>query len=111
MTTPDTTYHITPSEAHELFRLDPETGRVYFRERALHWFDNSQSHGTWNTRFAGQETFRFLDKRKREYTGCIFGHTVRRCVLVWCLAHGAWPTHRIRYVNGDKTDTRSENLC
>lgn len=100
----------TPAEVAELFRLDEATGRVYFRPRARHWFKSDQSCNTWNSRFAGQETFTFFDEAKREFTGCIFGKTVRRAMVAYCLAFGHWPAHRVGFHDDDKTNTRPDNL-
>lgn len=100
----------TPEEMRELFALDGETGRIYFRPRDRKWFENDQSCKTWNTRFAEKETFAFFDKQKKEYTGCVFGQTVRRAVIAYCLANGEWPTHRIGFHDDDKTNTRPDNL-
>jgi len=31
--------------------------------------------------------------------------------LAWFLVHGAWPTHKVSHLNGDKTDNRPANLA
>ena len=101
---------LAPDQVKELFRLDAKTGKVYFRERGREWFEADQPCKTWNTRFAGKETFTFFDKRKGEYTGNIFGQGTRRAMIVYCLAHGIWPPHRVGFHDGDKKNTRPENI-
>lgn len=105
-----TDWPITPEAAIELFFLDRGTGEIYFRKRKRQWFENEQSCKTWNTRFAGKKTFTFYDKKKGEFTGCVLGRTMRRAVLVYCLTFGEWPKYRIGFIDGNKMNTRPDNL-
>ena len=83
--------------ANELFRLDPETGRIYWkahtgvRSRATIGAEAGclNSQGYWRIRIGGKN---YMAHR-----------------IVWLLTHGTWP-EGIDHINGNPNDNRPENL-
>lgn len=82
----------TAGELRAAFSYDPETGTL--------------------TRISGQRPGHKVGYGGRNgYTSAVFKkatHLAHR--LIWCLAHGAWPTGQIDHINGNKADNRLANL-
>lgn len=108
----------TPDKLRQLLRYEPETGKLFWLERAREMFATNRAFKTWNTRFAGQEAF----------TSETYGYRVgnvdyKLCAdhrVIWAMVHGYWPDEDLDHINGDRADnridnlreaTRSENLC
>lgn len=109
----------SPETLRELLRYEPDTGKLYWKERPRDLFKNSQSWKAWNTRYAGQLAFTSADSRGY-LRGAIFGDLFLAHRVAWAIAHGRWPEKDIDHVNGDPSDnnlmnlreaTRTENAC
>lgn len=92
---------LTFKQASELFRYDPETGKLYAR---------TDSHkGRWR---AGREAGYKIG------TGylavCVGGGEDRKFFkvhrLAWLLHYGSWPEDEVDHINGVRTDNRIANL-
>ncbi len=97
----------------KLLRYEPETGKLYWRERGAEWFSGGP-HGAeayclgWNKRHSGQEagTVKAAPYSKISLLGeCLFSHRV-----IWALLSGSWPEGEIDHINGDPSDNRAVNL-
>lgn len=100
----------------KLLRYDPETGKLYWRERTPDMFKPGR-HGpeaicrAWNKAHAGQEAF--CQPNRGYMTGGI--HLGEKLVIlkahriIWCIQHGYWPD-QIDHINQDKSDNRLMNL-
>lgn len=89
------------TELHEIFRLDSETGRIY-------WIKPTKYH----PRMAGKEAGS-MQKRKNGKTYCAIslnGKKMKRGRIVFYMTHGFWPSPCIDHINGDSTDDRPINL-
>jgi hypothetical protein len=84
---------IEPQRLAEIFRYEPETGFVYWREggrkRLLH-----KPVGTF-----GRYLTVFTEGKR------LYVHRI-----AWCLVHGGWPKGTIDHINGDTRDNRLGNL-
>lgn len=98
---------------NELLRYDPDTGKLYWKERSEKWFSHckfvSQSTRTWNTKFAGKEALTYSDNHGYR-SGHILGISFLAHRVIWCMETGEWPTKDIDHINGITNDNRWENL-
>ena len=98
----------------QLLRYDPETGKLYWRERRVEHFRDSAtrkaSHicALWNVRYSGKEAF-----CKANYLGYLCGfllgehHKAHR--IIFALVTGSCPPE-VDHINGIRSDNRWVNL-
>jgi len=101
--------------ANRLIRYDPDTGQMFWRDRAESDFPVKKSAprvaASWNARYSGKEIT----------TKSSFGHIMvhvnigvrkRYCGhrIAWLLHYGQWPTNVIDHINGNPSDNRIANL-
>lgn len=97
-----------------LLRYEPETGRLFWRERPVSMFadgGHSAAHcaAKWNAKFAGKEALAALNKRGY-LVGSIFNGDVTAHRAIWAIVHGEWPQRQVDHINGNRTDNRISNL-
>ena len=103
----------TPDELRKLLRYEPETGRLFWRERSAkdyqHTKDPKRCAASFNARDAGTPALTCINS-----WGYLSGAVWRRSLLahrvIWAIVHGRWPEDEIDHINGDKLDNRAENL-
>jgi hypothetical protein len=98
-----------PELLRKLLRYDPETGKLYWRERPQEMFSEEWRWKGWNTQYAHQEAFKTIDQTGY-FSGRILTLTIRAHRIVWALVNNEWPQHEIDHLNGDKLDNRIGNL-
>lgn len=98
----------------QLLRYDPETGKLFWRERGPEWFTDGfrTAQGNcniWNARYAGSEAFTSADRR-----GCKMGrignappYLAHR--VIWKIVTGVEPAV-IDHLDGDPGNNRFSNL-
>lgn len=104
----------SPETLRQLLRYDPETGKLFWRERDATFFQDGKFCAAvkcrqWNTRYANKEAL--TNKTPRGYCyGSIFHckHYAHR--VVWAIVHGEWPDGEIDHVSGDTQDNSIANL-
>ena len=85
----------SPELLRKLLRYEPETGKLYWRERTPDMFDDSKSNAkrtcaAFNTRLAGRRALTSVDTG-----GYMYGrfanitHLAHR--LIWAMEMGEWP--------------------
>lgn len=110
------------NEIDDLFRYEPETGNLLWKDRGAHLFtpftkrvssktvtvSPDQQAKTWNTRYAGK----IAGKANRDgYLSIkLKGKFFLAHRLIWLLHNGNWPQYEIDHLNGDPRDNRIENL-
>lgn len=101
------------SELLQLLRHEPESGKLFWRERPADMFPAKTPRraaclcALWNSRYADQEAFTCISDGYK--TGAIFGANYKAHRVIWKLVHGFDPD-QIDHVSGDRTDNRLHNL-
>lgn len=96
----------------KLLRYEPETGKLFWRERSPAMFTNTRKPDevcqAFNTRYAGQEGFTAIDTHGYRHSR-IFGvqHLAHR--VIWKMITGLEPPE-IDHENGERADNRWINL-
>ena len=111
--------HLSPALLCRLLRYDPETGKLFWRARALSMFSLERAGRTWNTCYAGKEAF-ITDDTQGYKVGSIFGRLYKAHRVIWAMQTGEWPESHIDHRDLDPANnrwhnlreaTRSQNLC
>jgi len=99
----------SPEVLRQLLSYDPETGKLFWKERPAHFFKSDSYAERWNNRFAGREA---LTARHREgyCHGSLLGSHVLAHRAAMALHNGEWPEWEVDHINGDRTDNRIDNL-
>lgn len=107
----------SPEVLRQLLRYDPDSGKLFWRERAENMFPEGEGRYTaarscriWNTKYAGKEAITAVDpslgyKKGSVWCGKFYAHR-----LIWAIQTGAWPEQDIDHINGDRADNRWGNL-
>lgn len=80
----------SPQTLRKLLRYEPETGRLYWRERDKEAFTSTSTDG-----------YR---------CGAIWRRTLLAHRVIWAMQHDAWPEGEIDHINGTPDDNRISNL-
>lgn len=104
----------SPDYLRQLFRYEPETGKLYWRERGPESFSPGRRWSVrhkvdnWNVRHAGKEAgavhpdgYLRVSIDNRLYSG----HR-----LAWAVHYGEEPAKNIDHIDGDKLNNRIANL-
>lgn len=105
----------TPEELRQLLRYEPETGKLFWRERPASMF-KATSYRTaegcaanWNSRWAGKEALTAPlatgHLMGRIFRGPYYAHRV-----AWAIYYGEWPKGDVDHINHDPADNRITNL-
>lgn len=97
-----------------LLRLDCETGRLFWRQRPVEFFDEgrysaARTSAWWNTRYAETEALTAVTA-KRYRGGSILGQRYLAHVVVFALYNGRWPAGVVDHEDTDQTNNRPLNL-
>jgi len=91
-----------PKALRNIMRYDPDTGKLFWRER-------SDRPRQWNSRWAGKEAFT-ANRGDGYRCGRINGKTFFAHRVIWAIVHGHWPEQDIDHINGIRNDNRLSNL-
>lgn len=106
--------NIAPELLRQLLRYEPETGKLFWRERPDNLFEEGKhdarhTASCWNSKLAGKRALSCLNSN-----GYYRGRVLRRSLLahrvIWAMEHGEWPRDQIDHTNGVRTDNRLANL-
>lgn len=99
---------ITQALVNELLDYNPGTGMLVWKRRSRRHFKTSNSHATWNSRYAGCAAGT-LDTRGRLQIA-IFDKLYLAHRIVFLAIEGRWPKNEIDHINHDALDNRWCNL-
>ena len=92
----------TPEVLRQLMTYDPETGKLFWKERG-------PEQAAWNRAWAGKETFTAPSGHGYR-VGHINGSKYYAHRVAFAYVHGKWPDAHIDHINGDRADNRLSNL-
>lgn len=103
----------SPEVLRQLLRYEPETGKLFWKERDIKWFtgagpERTRSWSRWNKQFSGKEALTADNCGYR--AGRIFERKYQSHRVVWALVKGAWPSGLLDHIDGDRRNNRIENL-
>lgn len=98
----------SPEILRQLLRYEPDTGKLYWRERPEEMFPTIHHAVTWNKRFSGKEAIS-APNGNGYLQGRLLGRKVLAHRVAWCLSYGEWPD-TIDHANKDRSDNRLRNL-
>jgi len=106
---------LTAEIARELLTYNPDTGKLFWKERPLKYFKNPKiGMKSWNTRWAGKEAFTDINRKKSGQISRLDGKLLNKDYythrIAWLIYYGEWPKNQIDHINQDPTDNRIENL-
>ena len=110
----ETEDRISVDTLRQLLRLDPATGRLYWRKREVGFFIDTMNRtaehscANWNAKHAGNEALTADSHGYRH--GQILGMRYSAHVVVFALANGHWPVEIVDHRDGDKSNNRPDNL-
>lgn len=104
----------SPELLRKLLRYDPETGRLFWRERTADMFNPGATLSaeriskSWNNKHAGNEAVNNNHEGYRR--GVINGKPYYSHRVIWAMYTGFWPVEQIDHENGIRHDNRIGNL-
>ena len=103
----------SPELLRKLLRYEPDTGKLYWRERTLDMFvDKKQgakhNSAQWNCKYAEKDALACVDQRGYK-RGKIFGRVYLAHRVIWAMYYGEWPDY-IDHINGVRDDNSISNL-
>lgn len=98
-----------PELLRQLLRYEPETGKLFWRERTPEMFKRARDCKGWNLKFSGKEAFTAKTANGYHHggIGCTSYYAHR---IIFSMACENLHYGEIDHINGDKSDNRLENL-
>lgn len=94
---------------HELFRYDPMTGKLFWRQRADSEFAAPKYAKMWNGKYPGVEAGTVSKKDGYRYLH-VDGKRFVSHRAIWAMAHDVWPSVALDHIDHDRTNNRLDNL-
>jgi hypothetical protein len=114
---------MSPDLLNQLLKYDPETGKLFWRERPVSMFSDggksaAHSCAAWNAKNADNEAFTTISGGYR--LGRIFDRMQKAHRVIWAMQTGEWPDGEIDHADGSPRNnawanlrkaSRTENMC
>jgi hypothetical protein len=99
----------SPEVLRKLLRYEPETGKLFWREREREFFKSDRDCMAWNTRFAGEKAFSYVDNHGY-LRGKILGQNCKAHRVIWAMQTGSWPEENIDHIDKCTNNNKWQNL-
>lgn len=93
---------------NQLLSYDPETGKLFWKERERSWFSNERAYASWNAKYAGREAFTAINSHGYQ-NGSILSVKYNKHRVIWKMVHGE-EALIIDHDNRQRGDNRLKNL-
>lgn len=101
---------ITPEMLRELLDYNPETGKLYWKERdGLNHPAGYKDVNRWNSRHAGKEALTANNAGGYKY-GNVMSTSLLAHRVAWAIMTGSWPSEEVDHINWRRGDNRWCNL-
>lgn len=97
----------SPELLRQLLRYDPDTGKLYWKERSNP--ENSNAKNTWNKRWAGKLALDYIDPSNGYRVGRLMNRRTYAHRVILAIYSGKHP-EEVDHINGDRADNRIKNL-
>jgi len=98
----------SPEMLRKLLRYDPETGKLFWRERCARIEPRQHTRNTFNKQFAGKEAFTATTNNYK--VGRINDVLYKAHRVILAMHNGEWPNGPVDHINGIRFDNRTSNL-
>lgn len=98
----------SPEVLRQLLRYELDTGKLFWRERGLEWFNSPAAMARWNGKHAGREALRCVHGHGYP-KGVVLGVSLRAHRVAWAITFGTWPDV-IDHIDGDVANNAISNL-
>lgn len=108
----------SPDILRALLRYEPETGKLFWRERGVEWFQNETEGGRdpewrmkgWNKKWAGKEALAHMSPICGYRKGAVLNIPLCAHRVAFSIYHNRKLVGEIDHINGVRTDNRAVNL-
>lgn len=98
---------LTQKLLQTLLHYEPDTGRLFWKERPREMFPTTRHWKSWNTRYAGQEALTALSNGY--LCGQVLDNRYQAHRVIWCWVYGTW-IDEVDHEDGDRSNNRIDNL-
>ena len=99
----------SPEVLRQLLRYEPDTGRLFWKERPLLLCRSTPEWKRWNAQFCGQPALNTL-AAGGYLRGAILGVHYSAHRVAWALHFGEWPKGQIDHIDRNRRNNAIENL-
>lgn len=100
---------LTFAEVDALLKYEPETGKLFWKERPREMSVSDKVHSMWTSKYSGKEAFTSTDERGYKQ-GRISGGKYYAHRVIWMILHRHWPEDQVDHINGVRSDNKIGNL-
>ena len=102
-----------PETLRQLLRYEPDTGKLFWKQRDASFCKSKRAQKIFNTKHAGKQAFTSIDSLGYCQTSLSLGsqrYQLRAHRVAYAIMVGAWPDMDIDHINNNRTDNRWSNL-